>query len=282
MKKNDILKAIGAGFMSAFMLFTSADVTNSQSTEYIDSHTVYVDTDIFEDDEYDVVTEDEYNLRAKQRKKASFTAKVRNGVLLAGSFLLSLLIKIILGLITGVVTKGLNLSSNTFFGFAADCIMNFAIIIILFGIAYKMIYPKKKMRDLFSVKNILYIIAVSVIIEIVQNVLNSLFTKVYAINQIIQCLFNLAIIGFAWLKTFELEGIFGKALKEALHSAGGKKIFARMALGSIGAVIIKIVFRRIQVISAYAQMVFVFIIAAMIILCGYNLFGPKKKILILK
>lgn len=282
MGKESFFKTIGAGFLSALMLFSSADEFEAGNCECISPNNIHLIGDMFEDDEYDVLTEDEYNIRIKQKKKTLAVEKIRNGVLLTGSFVFSLIAKLILGLITAVLEKGIGASSNTLFGFTADCIMNFVIICALFSVAYKIIFPKRKLKELFTLKNIIYIAIASVAIEVVQNIMDMLFKRAYITNQICQCIINIVIIGFVWIKTFKLKGVFGEAVKKAMHLPYGKKIMLSLIIGNIFAVFIKVMLRNVKIISGYVQLFFVFVIAAFIVFCGCHLLRSRKNILILK
>ncbi len=282
MKKESIFKIIAAGFFSALMLFSTSDTANEAEYEYLSPNTIQLNTASIEDDDYDVVSEDEYKMLINRNKKLSAIQAARNFLLLGISFVLSVSAKFILDMLGEIFKKSLGASSNTIISFIADIIVNFVIIAILFAIAYKIFYPKKKLNELFTIKNILYMLVLSAIIKFVEYALGLIFKKAYIINQILQCIFNIAAIGFVWIKTFNLKGVFAPNLKKALHSTYGKKSLILFICANISAVALKIFFRNVKIISGYIQLSFVFIITSFVILCGYGILKPRKNILILK
>lgn len=282
MKKESIFKIIAAGFFSALMLFSTSDANSEAEYEYLSPNSIKLNTASVEDDDYDVVSEDEYKMLINRNKKLSAINTARNSLLLVISFVLSVSAKFILDVVCEIFKKSLGASSNAMLSFISDIIVNFVIIAILFAISYKIFYPQKKLSELLTIKNILYMLALSAIIKFVEYALGLIFKKAYIINQILQCVFNIAAIGFVWIKTFNLKGAFAPTLKKALHSAYGKRFLILFICANISAVALKIIFRNVKIISGYIQLSFVFIIALFVIICGYGILKPRKNILILK
>lgn len=282
MKKESIFKIIAAGFFSALMLFSTSDATGEAEYEYLSPNAIKLNTASVGDDDYDVVSEDEYKTLINRNKKLSAIQAARNSLLLVISFVLSVSAKFILDMACEIFKKSLGVSSNAIISFIADIIVNFVIIAILFAISYKIFYPQRKLKELFTIKNTLYMLALSAIIKFVEYALGLVLKKAYIINQILQCVFNIASIGFVWIKIFNLKGVFAPALKKALHSAYGKRFLILFICANIFAVVLKIISRNAKIISGYIQLSFVFIIASFMIICGYGILKPRKNILILK
>lgn len=286
MKKGSVAKMIAAGALSVAMFFTAtkaepdALVSAEAAAGAVKPRTEQVDTLASPDS--DVLGEDEFRAREKRARSRQRMADLKDSVLGAGVLVLSALAKAGLKMLEAVLARLFGASLTGVLGFLGDVILNFIIIAALFSLAFRIMFPGKSLKEMWTAKNVLIMALAAVGLEIVKYVMAILSSKAYLISELLQCVFTISIIGFAYYKVFRLEGKAANVLKKILKSKAGIFTVLGFSFGSLFAVLVKTFLQGIRRTAAFAQLVFVFIICALIVFCGVRLFRPKKNLLLLK
>lgn len=286
MKKGRVAKVIAAGTLSAAMFFTAskadpAAIVNAEAAaDYVKPRTEQVDT--ISSIDSDIMDEEDFRAREKRARSRQRMADLKDSAIGSAVLALSVLAKAGMKMLGAVLARLLGASITGVLGFLGDVILNFLIIAGLFSLAFRILFPGRSLRELWTARNILIMALASVGLEIVRYVMAMLSSRAYLISELCQCLMTIGIIGFAYYKVFRLEGRAAQILKNILKSKAGIFTVAGFSFGSLFAVLVKTFLQGIRRTAAFAQLVFVFIVCALVVFCGIRLFRPKKNILLLK
>ena len=184
-----------------------------------------------------------------------------------GFMLSALLSKLTLGPIGGIL------------GFFADVLLNFVLLCVLFAILYKRLFPERKLKELFTLKNLGWILLGSVLLSALR-VGASLIVPQYAVwGAIAQCMLSMTVIVFVWYKAFKQTGYFGSQIKKALFSKTGAVAFLSLALGSVAFALIKVLLASIATVGPFAHITVLFFLCAAVCFGGFRLIrGVQKRL----
>ncbi|MBO4359793.1 MAG: hypothetical protein J5822_02830 [Eubacteriaceae bacterium] len=285
MKKGTVAKIVAAGVVSAAMFAQSgraeaAYAPGSGREDSVLARTEQVRRCHVTHD--DVSTEKEYAERLRRLRDQDRIRSLRDGILSMGVLAASVTAKTVLKLLGALAARLMGVSVTALAGFVGDVIINFLIISALFSMAFRILFPNRSLREMWSAGNILIMLCASLLIETVRYVCALFSSRAYFISELIQCLTTLSLVGYAYYRVFRLEGMFASALQRALKSRAGIFTAAALAFGSLFAVLIKTLLSGFRRFAAFSQLTGVFIICLLVVVCGIRLFRPVKHILLLK
>ncbi len=278
-KKKSAVKTITAGLLAGSMAFSLGEAQKCEVTPPELSMHNEIISDSFKAEKMgiEIYTEDEYDEKCKQTKKSSASKTVLNIVKSGAMFLVCLIVRVMLCALASIS----GIPVNSFLGFVIDVIVNFMIIALLFGLIFKLMYPNRSLSELFTPKNILLMLATSVVITFSKYALAIFSDKAYEIGVVLQSIFTMCIVCCLWYKTFNFSGSLGEIMSAIRNSRKGRFLFVAMILGTLFSAVIKILARESIKVAPYVDTACVFIICALVVYCGYVLFRPTKKILLL-
>ncbi len=278
-KKGSAIKTVAVAALAGLMAFSFNKAENITSYEgsSTDHEARISGTKASKHAEIEVYTEEEYEAKRRMEQKKRIIKKISATVKGGAAFLTAFAIKFILWTAASLIGKPI----NSLFGFLADTVVNFMVIALLFALSFKMMYPGRKLRELFSVKNILLMYAASFILTALKYILALFSDKAYFAGVILQSVFTLLILSVLWYKIFNSEKAFGKMIKKIISSQKGKYVFIGIISATLLSAVIKLLIRKMHFLGAYCDLIMVFLICALVTYCGYMLFKPKKKVLLL-
>lgn len=285
MKKGTVAKIVAAGVMSAAMFASAghaegAFLPGSEEAKEVLPGTRQVERYHVTHD--DVSTEDEYARRLRRQKELGRLQSIKDSIFSMGVLAVSVAAKTVLKLLGALVARLMGASVTALLGFLGDVVINFIIIAALFSLAFKVLFPGRSLRELWTVKNVLIMITASLLIETLRYVCALFSSRAYFISEMIQCLMTMGIIGYAYYRVFQLEGMFASAVQKALKSKAGIYTLLGLSFGSVFAVLVKTFLSGFRRFAAFSQLTGVFIICLLVVICGIKLFRPVKHILLLK
>lgn len=278
-KKSSAVKAAAAAALAGLMAFSFGKAEEiSGFEENLPRHQIIIsDAEVFKHTDMDVCTEEEYEAGRRSEQKKRVIKKLFNVAKGGAAFIIVFAIKFILGAVASLSGKPI----NTLLGFLADTVVNFIIIALLFALSFKMMYPDKRLRELFSFKNTLLMCAASLLLTTLKYALALFSDKAYFAGLIIQSICTLLILSVLWYKIFNSDNGFAKILKKSLSTPKGKYVFTGMFSATLLSAAAKLITRKMRFLGAYCDLIMVFFICSAVIYCGYMLFKPKKKVLLL-
>lgn len=285
MKKGTVAKIVAAGVMSAAMFASaghaeSAVLPGSEEAKDVVAGTRQVERYHVTHD--DMETEDEYARRLRRQKEQSRLQSVKDSIISVGVLMISVAAKTVMKLLGALAARLMGVSITALLGFLGDVVINFIIISALFSLAFRILFPGRSLKELWTVRNILIMLTASLLIESLRYVFALFSSKAYFISEMLQCLMSMGILGYAYYRVFRLEGIFASTLQRALSSKAGIFTVLGLAFGSVFAVLVKTFLSGFRRFAAFSQLTGVFIICLLVVICGVRLFRPVKHILLLK
>jgi hypothetical protein len=185
-------------------------------------------------------------------------------------FIVSLCVKIAGGLAVTAFSKIISGPLHIILTFILDTAVFFILIFLLFGLIYKKMYPKRKLRSFYTKRNILYMLLAAAILAALKTAAGFFMHRLRIIAAAAQCVLSLAVIAFLWYKVYGMHGGAKKIGRTFLGSAPGKILTAGLAAWAVLAAAVKIWIEKSAMLRTGADLLLVFLLCAGIWYCFYK------------
>lgn len=177
----------------------------------------------------------------------------------------------------GAAAAGLTAAAGGVIGVLVQFLVAFSVMMLLFGIAFKRLYPERKLKELYTLKNIGLMLGGSLVITVV-NVLSAAYLPISAIHMaFLQSLASIAVYAGAWYLVFRQKGYFGSRIDAAIRGPRGAGALVGFVGTAVGASFLKVYLASLGSVSVLAPAVAAFVLCLAVSTGGFLIIRSVQK-----
>lgn len=222
--------------------------------------------------------EERNSAKAKKEKQTKQKKSQRENVFSAvGLFLLSLLVKTVSMLLTGAFSKLAGTPIGSMGGFFCDCLTNFFVVAALLGCLFKRLYPERRLRELFTLRNLCWMGGSAVVFSLMRLVMTFVGGRWALLGMVVEGALILAAFALVCRKTFKVpKG--ASAIKSMLFSCRSKKkLFGGCVVFFVACTLLRYLGSASAVLTGYGEFLALFVLGTFTVRIIYEKVKPRKK-----
>lgn len=170
-----------------------------------------------------MIIEDERHRTERLRKEK--LARIKAGSFSAMSFSVLLVIKVILN----SVMKTLGKIAAPLAVFALGVVIRFAFIAVLCAVFFKLIYPEKSLRELFTLKNVITMAVSAIVMNVAETIAGMMSARLFYIGEAVRFILTAGASAYAWYRIFGRETGFSSAIRKLFGAKASRISLVFMA-----------------------------------------------------
>lgn len=183
-----------------------------------------------------MIIEDERHRAERLRKEK--LAKIKAGSVSAVSFSVLLVIKVILNR----VVKTLGRIAAPLAVFMLGAVIRFAFIAVLCAVFFKLLYPEKSLKELFTLKNVVTMALSAVIMNAAETIAGMMSARLFYIGEAVRFVLTAGASAYAWYRIFGRETGFSSAVRKLFGAKASRISLVFMAFVELAGAASRILF----------------------------------------
>ncbi len=197
--------------------------------------------------------------RARRRKAAKAVAAAAKGV---GALVFSLLAQGASLLLRGLWSVLFGGPLAGLLGFLCETLAIFALLLIVFLLLFKALFPNKKCKDFLTLRNLLLLLAASFALAGVRRIAFARNLTLAVAAALLRALLSLGCVGGALCWCFSKEGVGARALRRACKSRAGKGALCALIALILASAAVRALAAGAGSAGAFAECALLFLLAA--------------------